>query len=301
MRLTVVGSGELGSRLALRALGSGATVTGAGAARAPERWPESAPWNQATGEDLAAMLGDSDAVALLPGDGPGSAARTREALDVLVGGQERRSRLVYWGSHRVYAPPADRQRPCGETAALVEGGVYGEWAELDRRVRALAQNRSGLEVVQLRAVPVLGHGMDGWVRRLRGLPLVVVPRETDPVQVLHADDAVDVLWRGCTVGHPGVYNTASDGLLFRSRVARALGRVPLPMPRGVAAILLAPGRLLGRPARLREALAEAYEPLVLDNGRLKTHFGYRPRRTASSALLEAVRPAGSPPPSAGSL
>lgn len=287
----MLGVGELAARLAVRALGNGATVTGTGSERPPERWPEGAAWLPAAAGGAPEPPAGADAVVVLcdvPNDGSGP-SRGRAALEMLSDAPDCCRRLVYWGPYRVYGAPSDPRQPRSEGAPLVEGGVFREWAELDRRVHALGQHRSGLEVVQFRAVPVLGHGIRTWLRELDALPLVPVSRVPAPVQVLHADDAVDILWHACTIGHGGVYNAASDGLLFRSRVARALGRVPLPVPRALAAVLLAPGRLVGRPAALRVALAETYEPLVLDNARLKTHFGCRPRRSARTALLEAVR------------
>lgn len=287
----MLGVGELAARLAVRALGNGATVTGTGGDRPPERWPEGATWLPSADGRVPAPPAGADAVVVLgeaAGDGAGP-SRGRAALEMLSGTPDCCRRLVYWGPHRVYGAPSDPRQPRSERAPLVEGGAFREWAELDRRVCALGQHRPGLEVVQFRAVPVLGHGMREWLHELDALPLVLVPRAPAPVQVLHADDAVDILWHACTIGHGGVYNAASDGLLFRARVARALGRVPLPVPRAVAALLLAPGRLIGRPAALGVALAEAYAPLVLDNARLKTHFGCRPRRSARTALLEAAR------------
>lgn len=290
MKVAVVGGGELGVRLAVRAGGSGAVVTGIGIAGPPERWPEGATWQTGdAGEVLAANLVDADALVILAAadDGSDGRRRIRGALQAVSAYPKACRRLVYWGPHRVYAMPAAPERPRTEAAELVERGPYRDWAEVDREVRALGQSGGPFEVVQFRAVPVLGRGIDRWLRELETLPLVTVPRARDPLQLLHADDAIDMLWRACTVGHPGVYNAASDGLLFRSRVARWLGHVPLPVSQSLAGALLAPGRLIGRPASLRRTLAEAYEPVVVDNARLKTHFGYRPRRPARTALREA--------------
>lgn len=266
MKLVTIGDADgLRTLLVERAAAAGVESE----ARAPERLAEPA-----------------NVLVLLPGQRQGGgAAPLLRALRDLPAGDAPWKRLVLWGSHRVHPPQvAARLTPFREEDALVGSGRWRAWAELDERVRELGVP----ETLVFRPAPVAGPRLNLWAALLRQSPLLPIASHPVPLQLLHEDDAAEILWRAVRTGHPGVYGAAADGLVMAPAAARAAGRPALRLPRALGALLLMPGRVIGRPAALRTLLAIGYEPVVIDNARLKTHFGYRPRRGVGRALAEAL-------------
>src|SRR5690606_34814145 len=91
---------------------------------------------------------------------------------------------------------------------------------------------------------------------------------------------------------PGVFNVAADGVLLLSQAIRRAGRVPIPVPSPIVGPV---GRLF-RSARLVDFSPEQMRLLnfgrVVDNTKLRTQFGYTPRRTSVQALDDFVRGRG---------
>lgn len=289
MRVLLVGGGELGGRLAEGLLGAGVSVFGVGPT-APRSWPEAGEWRR---DGIDAPEGVGAVIAAVDPEVLVCVASEPGASEVLALGLERAGsdapscrRLVYWGPHRVYAPDGGPPlSPLREGAALVVKGPFRGWADVDRRIGGLGEASGQREVFRFRAAPVAGPETAAAELPLtEAWPIVRSPSDP-PFQLTHVEDAVAILIRACTSAQPGTYNVASDGLLFRSRSARGFGRLAIPLPRSIAAVLYLPGRLRGRPRSLRRALARVYEPLVIDNRRLKTHFGYRPRHSCREALV----------------
>lgn len=286
--LIVGGGGGLGPLLAERAVAGGLDVSLAAAVE-PERSDDRA---RAVGESLVALESDRVAsadvlVAFAEGDDGRLRIEVAEALAAATGRGDGPRRLVYWGPHRVYRPGTTLPlTPRGEDAPLVESGYWSRWAAVDRRLGRCAVDERFL----FRAVPVAGSRIRRGVEEIGALPFVPRLRHEVPFQLLHESDALEVLWRAVTAGHPGIYNVAGDGLLFVRRVARLLSRRSVPLPRPLALATLLPWRLLGRIGPLQQLLSLGYEPVVAENGRLKTHFGYRPRHTGRAALEAALAP-----------
>lgn len=105
-----------------------------------------------------------------------------------------------------------------------------------------------------------------------------------PVQFVHEEDLVEVLYRALRDAPPGTYNVAGDGVMRYSEVCRAAGRPCLALPAGLLAPVVAALwalRLLPFPAGLLDYIRY---PWVADNARLKAHFGYVPRHTTRDAF-----------------
>jgi UDP-glucose 4-epimerase len=128
----------------------------------------------------------------------------------------------------------------------------------------------------------------GLLRRGR-LPLLPVPAGLR-LQAVHSDDVADLYARVVVQRAAGAFNAAADDLLTAPVLARVLDH----------------GRLVELPPPLvRAALAAAWHswlvPMspgwvdmgmgvpVMDTTRARTELGWRPRRTAASALRELVR------------
>lgn len=239
--------------------------------------------------DAAADGPPAGALVVLPGDTATRAgSKELDALRAMVRAARRRgvARIVLWGSAGVYVGPGG-------------GSPRREDHELDGAAAATLIERAVTEtagdevaVYVFRAVAVVGLE-DDWVARAarcRALPAL----SSAVIQVLHADDAVDVLARAVDGGHPGTYNVAGDGLLRWPHALRGLDVPAVACPRSLARGWLQ--RSLAAP----ELVKQLAEGIVVDTARLKTHFGHRPRRAAREALAAARDAASRHNPADGS-
>lgn len=192
-------------------------------------------------------------------------------------------RFVYWGSTAVYdSVPSGGGRPSREDDGLVSAPRVGfEFAEVDRGLRIWAQQAGGIELLLFRAAAIADGALRSPLSEMMGLPVMPRLAADVPMQLLHSADAVAILRRAADRGHPGVYNASGDGVLMYSAVCRGLDRTAVRLPRAFVRAVLT---LWKGPVRAAHLLALLEAPVVVDNARLKTHFGLRPRNTTAQAL-----------------
>lgn len=115
---------------------------------------------------------------------------------------------------------------------------YRDKLEAERLAHRLADENPATVVTILRMAPILGHRVDNWVSRYFALPAVPVMMGYDPlVQLLHEDDAVDVLKLAVDADFAGAFNVASDGVLPLSTLLAMAGRITVPIPHILASPL----------------------------------------------------------------
>ena len=146
-----------------------------------------------------------------------------------------------------------------------------------------------------RAAEVVGAGQSTLLDALGRLVVVPSPANHRHLQLLDSRDALEILDRAIEGDNPGIYNVSADGIVKLDEVCRALGRSTVRLPRALLLLAAYGARWTGRIASARELLRFTEGSPVLDNARLKTHFGFRPRFTTRQALAAARDEAGSPP------
>lgn len=296
-RLLLCGAvGHVGGRLAAAEEPHRGEVVGLGPGRAPAGWPGTARWirGDATGAGIGEMFAarPPDVVVLFPwDDGRRRFPPRRRSLEVVsrVTGAVAKAgvpRLVLWSSTRVTEPVSPGRGPipegaevaarpaaAGRDAAAVEGVVRGHL------------EGSGTGLVSLRAAHVVGSAAAAELSGLRELPVLPRIRGADPpLQFLHERDAVEILRRVLADVRPGTYNLAADGVVAWSTLCRAVRRPAARLPAPVWRVLLAIAwtvRLSPVPPTVVDLASRSW---VVDNARLKTHIGYRPRLTCRQAL-----------------
>jgi len=177
--------------------------------------------------------------------------------------------------------------------ALPSGGYAKDAAEIEGYVRGFSRRRPDVSVTMLRFANFIGPRIDTVLTRYFALPLIPTVLGYDArVQLLHEEDAVEVLERATTDDLPGVFNVAADGVLLLSQAIRRAGRVPLAVPSFAVGPV---GRVL-RGARLVDFSPEQMRFLnfgrVVDTARLKSQFGFTPRWTTAQAFDDYVRGRG---------
>ncbi len=199
-------------------------------------------------------------------------------------------RIIYWGSARVYG----RARQV-HGRALLEGDLSrsdaaGAGFPSERALQSWAAGHPDVEVYVFRACDVVSAEGSNPLDLLGTLRLVPTPRRRGYVQYLDERDAVEILARALRGGHPGVYNAGADGIVRLSDLLVDAGcsEIRLPVFLVVLGVYLA--FVTGRIASPRRLIDFTAGTVLVDNARLKTHLGYRPRHSTRDILLHLREP-----------
>ncbi len=144
-----------------------------------------------------------------------------------------------------------------------------------------------------------GHGTLASFLRGRFVPMVL---GFDPLfQFLHEDDAADAIVAALGARLRGIFNVAGPQPLPLGVIVKEAGRIALPLPERVLALLLGRG---GLPRLSRAALSHIKYPLVVDASlfRKETGFHHRFDELVTVQTFADVFPAGgrsSPVPTLG--
>jgi UDP-glucose 4-epimerase len=200
-------------------------------------------------------------------------------------------RLVVKSSQAIYgAAPGDPSFVTEEVAGSdrVAYGLKRDLLDMEQLTQEFAFRSTGCRVCLLRLGFRVSEGTT--LGRYLSLPIVPTYAGYDPrLQLLHEDDAAEVVERAVMQGHEGVFNVAADGIVLLSQAIGIMG--------GKAAPVLPPyGRWLGRLALraigvdLPEHLADvlAYGS-VADCSRLAATFGWKPAHKTRSVMDSLAR------------
>ena len=196
---------------------------------------------------------------------------------------------VYGSSSRDPALFTEEMEPKG----LPRSGYAKDSVEIEGYVRGFGRRRPDVALSVLRFTNFIGPRIESQLTRYFGLPAVPTVLGYDPrVQLLHEDDALEVLRLAATGDRPGTVNVGGAGVLLLSQAIRRAGRVPVPVP---SPAVTAVGRLIRR-AGLVDFSPEQMRFLnfgrVVDTTRLRKDFGYTPRYTTVEAFDDFVRARG---------
>src|SRR2546423_1042874 len=111
-------------------------------------------------------------------------------------------------------------------------GYSKDSIEIEQYARDFGRRRPDVDVSILRFANFIGPDIETTLTRYFSLPVIPTAMGFDPrIQLVHEDDAVEVLYRAVRGTHPGIYNVAGDGCMYLSQAVRLLGRPPA-RPRG---------------------------------------------------------------------
>ncbi len=184
-----------------------------------------------------------------------------------------------------------------EPRALPRSGYAKDAVEVEGYVRGFARRRPDVAVGLLRFTNFIGPRIDSPLVRYLRLPVVPTVLGFDPrVQLLHVDDALEVLRRAAVSDTSGILNVGGAGVLLLSQLIRRAGLVPVPVPAPAV-------QLVGRAVRRSGLVDFSPEQVrflefgrVVDTTRLREDFGYVPRYTTAEAFDDFLRARSVPPP-----
>jgi UDP-glucose 4-epimerase len=205
---------------------------------------------------------------------------------------ERVKRFVLKSTTAVYG--ADPRDPAVFTEAMQSrsvprSGFMKDSVEIERYARDFSRRRSDVDVTALRFANFIGPDIETTLTRYFSLPSIPTALGFDPrIQLIHEDDAIEVLGQSVRESHRGVFNVAADGVVYLSQAVRLLGRPPLPLVlplvNPVAGMLRRTGVVDFATDQLRFLLYGR----VVDNSRMKQEFGFVPAYTTRRALEDYV-------------
>ncbi len=163
---------------------------------------------------------------------------TRSVLDSCVRGGVKQ--VIYTSSATAYGFHADNDRPLTEQSPLRGNDdiTYSKSKRIIENIfREYIEQNPSVSFTILRPCFVVGPGFDNPLARFLQLKIIPVPLKTEPMQFIHEDDLVDIMWLLVQRGKGGIYNTVGDGFMTISEMASVLGNITLPLPYPVVYVM----------------------------------------------------------------
>ncbi|KGD64696.1 NAD-dependent epimerase/dehydratase [Alcanivorax nanhaiticus] len=211
---------------------------------------------------------------------------TRNVLEACVANEVRQ--LVVTSSGAAYGYHADSPAWLDEQDPL-RGNPEFAYSDHKRQVEELLatyrQQHPQLAQLILRPGTVLGAGTRNLITRLfEGKRLLAVAGSPSPFVFIWDQDVLAIIEKGVTEEQQGCFNLAGDGALSIHELGVILDKPVLAIPASVLRAALWLGnklRLTGyTPAQINFL---RYRP-VLSNRRLKTEFGYQPKKSSEEVF-----------------
>ncbi|HOT44056.1 MAG TPA: SDR family oxidoreductase [Spirochaetota bacterium] len=156
---------------------------------------------------------------------------TRSVLDSCVRAGVKR--VLYTSSTTAYGFHPDNDRPLVEESPL-RGNDDVTYSKSKKIIEGIFAEYSSqypdISFIIIRPCFVVGPGFDNPLARFLQLKIVPIPVRTEPMQFIHEDDLVEIMWILLLRGKGGAYNAAGDGVMTIREMASALGNITLPLP-----------------------------------------------------------------------
>ena len=195
-----------------------------------------------------------------------------------------KSTTAVYGSN--YADPALFREEVAPGGAP-RSGYSKDAVEVENYGRAFGRRRNDVTLTVLRFANFIGASVDSPLTRYLQIPVVPTVLGYDPrVQLIHEDDAVEILFRSTVEDHPGIYNVAGPGIVYLSQALRLAGKVsvpvPLPFVNTIAGLVRRSGVVDFSPEQLQFLMFGRVGSI----DRMRAEFGYEPRFSTKDALLD---------------
>jgi len=198
------------------------------------------------------------------------------------------TRFVYTSSGAAYGYHADNPVPLREDYPL-RGNDAFTYSRHKRLVEEmLAEWRRHcpeLRQLILRPGTILGETVANQITAMFERPVVLGLRGSDsPFVFIWDQDVVACLLRGIETGVDGIFNLAGDGVVTMREVAARLGKPYVEVPAWLLRAALGVLHPLGISPYGPEQVEFLLWRPVLSNERLKSEFGYEPRKTSAEVF-----------------
>jgi UDP-glucose 4-epimerase len=217
---------------------------------------------------------------------------TMNVLVACSGASSRVRKLVVKSSQAIYgAGPTDPSFFSEDMTSAERPGssVTRDLLEMEQLISEFALREESCQVSVLR----LGFRVseDTTLARYLSLPIVPTFAGFDPrLQLLHEDDAAEVIVRAVLGDHPGVFNVAAHGVVLLSQAIAIMGGKAAPVlpPYGLWIARMALRALTRVDVQSHLADVIAYGS-VMDCSKLEAAFGWKPAHSSRAVMDSLAR------------
>jgi UDP-glucose 4-epimerase len=190
------------------------------------------------------------------------------------------SKLVVLSTASLYGPSAENPQFLSEDAPLLGAQDFvqiRDLVEVDMLAQSFFWKEPRVETVILRPCHILGRTHNAASNYMRMEHPIMVMGFDPMMQVIHERDVVEAITLALRPGARGIYNLRGPGELALSRMLRALGRKPLPIPGPLINTVL--GRLWSYRATNfpTPELNHLRYICMVDDSRARRELGYAPK------------------------
>lgn len=202
--------------------------------------------------------------------------------------------MIYTSSSTAYGFHPDNDNPLTEDSPL-RGNADFTYSknkrEIEMAIPEWMKDNSSMRLTILRPCFVVGPGFDNPLSRYLGKKIVFLPFHTEPMQFVHEDDLVRIIYLALSDKKEGIFNMGGDGTISFAEMVRKLGGILIPVPEKLLSFLNAIAWSL-RLSFLSEfpnpALNMIRYPWVVNSDKLKRQLGFTYKFTTREAFDDYV-------------
>lgn len=205
------------------------------------------------------------------------------------------NQILYTSSATAYGFHPDNDVPLTEDSPLRgnDDFIYSKnKKEIESIFSAFISKNPQLTVTIVRPSFVVGPGFNDPLARHLRKRFVLMPLKTEPLQFVHENDLVEIIYLLLKRSLSGVFNVGADGTISFNEMIKLLGNTPLPIPFGLLYLLNGAAWSL-RLSFITEfpspALNMARYPWVVSSEKLKSELNYQYEYTAKEAFMDFTR------------
>jgi UDP-glucose 4-epimerase len=198
-------------------------------------------------------------------------------------------RIVLLSSSTVYGANPDNQELLTEEAELNPSAAFtyaADKALTESYFRRYRDQHVETDVSILRSCVVMGPSAQNFITGALDKPVLIgIGRADPPMQFLHEDDLIDLLWRFVSESRPGVFNVAGAGTVRWSELVRAARKRLIPLPAPLAYGLTAVAWHLRLQSDAPSAGLDFIRwPWTVGTAKVEAELGYRFQHSSRDAL-----------------
>ncbi len=141
--------------------------------------------------------------------------------------------ILYTSSSTAYGFHPDNDKPLTEDSRL-RGNADFTYSknkrEIEMAIREWMKDSNGINLIILRPCFVVGPGFDNPLSRYLRKKIVILPFHTEPMQFVHEDDLVRIIWLALHDRRSGVFNVGGDGTISFAEMVKKLGGILIAAP-----------------------------------------------------------------------
>lgn len=199
-------------------------------------------------------------------------------------GETQVRQLIVTSSGASYGYYPDNPVPLHESDRL-RGNPEFPYADhkrlIEERLAEYRRSHPELKQLVLRPGTILGERTENQITRLfQGRVIIGIAKFETPFVFIWDDDVAEIIVKGIEEEKSGIYNLAGDGVVNLREIARIARKPYLPIPVPIFRLYLSVAQKLGISSHGPDQIVFLQYRPVLANDRLKTEFGYVPRKTS---------------------